>query len=93
MKILKKGLRNDDWVDNQLFVKELAISALESGDTMGERIGRIGRIRTDFFFCHFVGIFCRVVVSYGMTRKNPFVSARSAQSVLPLYRFLKKETF
>jgi hypothetical protein len=26
-----------------------AISALESGDTMGERIGRIGRIRTDFF--------------------------------------------
>jgi hypothetical protein len=25
MKILKKGLRNDEWVDNQLFVKELAI--------------------------------------------------------------------
>jgi hypothetical protein len=23
---------------------------------MGERIGRIGRIETDFFFCHFVGI-------------------------------------
>jgi hypothetical protein len=22
---------------------------------MGERMGRIGRIDTDFFFCHFVG--------------------------------------
>jgi hypothetical protein len=28
---------------------ESAISAWEKSDTMGERMGRIGRIRTDFF--------------------------------------------
>jgi hypothetical protein len=28
---------------------ESAISVLENADTMGERIGRIGQIRTDFF--------------------------------------------
>jgi hypothetical protein len=27
-----------------------AISHLENGDTMGERIGRIGQIETDFFY-------------------------------------------
>jgi hypothetical protein len=34
-----------------LFFKavQTAISALEGGDTMGERMGRIGRIETDFF--------------------------------------------
>jgi hypothetical protein len=26
-----------------------AVSALENGDTMGERIRRIGQIQTDFF--------------------------------------------
>jgi hypothetical protein len=36
---------------------------------MGERIGRIGRIRTDFF-CHSVGNFMRDTKdSYGMTRE------------------------
>jgi hypothetical protein len=32
---------------------------------MGERIGRIGRIDTDFF-CHSAGIFCYIGVSYGI---------------------------
>jgi hypothetical protein len=32
--------------------------ALENADTMGERIGRIRQIETDFFFCHSVGTFC-----------------------------------
>jgi hypothetical protein len=49
---------------------------------MGERIGRIGRIRTDFF-----------LIFHGFqayeSQKNPFVSARSAPSVFPSYRFFQ----
>jgi hypothetical protein len=45
---------------------------------MGERIGRIGRIETDFFLL-FHGFQTHA------QRKNPFQSARSAQSVLPSY--------
>jgi hypothetical protein len=56
-----------------------AVSALESGDTMGERIGRIGRIRTDFFLDPNARILSKKI------KKNPFQSARSAQSVLPSY--------
>jgi hypothetical protein len=49
---------------------------LENGDTMGERIGRIGRIDTDFSLTHVLEI-------REKSKKNPYQSARSAQSVLP----------
>jgi hypothetical protein len=69
-------------IDNQPFERfkafQTAVSHLEKGDTMGERIGRIGRIRTDFFS------FLRIS-KHTHPKKNPFVSARSAQSVLPSY--------
>jgi hypothetical protein len=46
---------------------------------MGERIERIGRIETDFLIqMH--------EFSSKKIKKNPFQSAQSAQSVLPLYR-------
>jgi hypothetical protein len=48
---------------------------------MGERIGRIGRIRTDFFELY-------SQKSSKKSKQNPFESARSAQSVLPLYHTL-----
>jgi hypothetical protein len=42
---------------------------------MGERIGRIGQIDTDFFdFLLKIALF---------DKKNPYQSAQSAQSVLP----------
>jgi hypothetical protein len=46
---------------------------------MGERMGRIGQIETDFFL-----IFLLEISAF--ESKNPFQSAESAQSVLPLYR-------
>jgi hypothetical protein len=50
---------------------------------MGERIGRIGRIRTDFF---------RTMHGFQTKiKKNPSLSAQSAQSVLPLYRLCSTE--
>jgi hypothetical protein len=55
-------------------------------DTMGERIGRIGRIRMDFFWI-------KCSDSKKKIKKNPFVSAQSAQSVLPLYRHSIKYCF
>jgi hypothetical protein len=61
-----------------------AISALEKSDTMGERIGRIERIGTDFFLIFLLKI-------RAFRKKNPFQSARSAQSVLPLYRHFPNE--
>jgi hypothetical protein len=45
---------------------------------MGERIGRIGRIRTDFWDSN-----ARILSK--KIKKNPFVSAGSAQSVFPSY--------
>jgi hypothetical protein len=48
-----------------------------NGDTMGERMGRIGRIDTDFFWGHVLEI------REKSKKKNPCQSARSAQSVLP----------
>jgi hypothetical protein len=48
------------------------------GDTMGERIGRIGRMRTDFFLA-------QMHEFQAKKSKNPCQSARSAQSVLPSY--------
>jgi hypothetical protein len=41
-------------------------------------MGRIGRIDTDFLVVRLLGIREKI-------KKNPFQSARSAQSVLPLY--------
>jgi hypothetical protein len=58
-------------------------SALENADTMGERIGRIRQIRTDFWNPN-------AQISSKKIKKNPFQSAQSAQSVLPLYRFFPK---
>jgi hypothetical protein len=58
---------------------------LENADTMGERIGRIWQIETDFF-----DFFAEN--PYIELKKNLFQSAKSAQSVLPLYRhFLKRK--
>jgi hypothetical protein len=62
---------------------ESAISALEKSDTMGERIGRIGQIETDFWNPN-------TRISSTKIKKNPFQSAQSAQSVLPLYRHFPK---
>jgi hypothetical protein len=45
---------------------------------MGERIGRIRQVETDFLL-----LFC--LKSVHLDLKNPFESAQSAQSVLPLY--------
>jgi hypothetical protein len=45
---------------------------------MGERIGRIGRIDTDFFYFF-------TDSKHAHQPKNPFISARSAPSVLPSY--------
>jgi hypothetical protein len=50
---------------------------------MGERIERIGQIQTDFFVPN-----ARLLSK--KSKKNPFESAQSAQSVLPLYRFVPK---
>jgi hypothetical protein len=50
-------------------------------DTMGERMGRIGRIETDFFLI-FHGF---QTYAPQKIRSYPFVSARSAPSVLPSY--------
>jgi hypothetical protein len=50
---------------------------------MEERIGRIGQICTDF-----------LILMHGFQaeiKKNPYQSAQSAQSVLPLYRFFQKQ--
>jgi hypothetical protein len=63
---------------------ELAISILENADTMGERIGRIGQIETDFSDPN-------ARISSKKIKKNPFRSARSAQSVLPLYLHFPNE--
>jgi hypothetical protein len=60
-----------------------AISALEKSDTMGERIRRIRQIRTDFFYR-------KARISSKKLKKNPFQSAESAQSVLPLYLHFPK---
>jgi hypothetical protein len=49
---------------------------------MGERIGRIRQIGTDFFDF--------LLKSVHLNPKNPFQSAKSAQSVFPLYRFFPK---
>jgi hypothetical protein len=51
---------------------------------MGERIGQIGRIETDFlgFFHGF---------QTHVPPKNPFQSAQSAQSVLPLYHIVSQK--
>jgi hypothetical protein len=60
-----------------------AVSHLENADTMGERMGRIGQIETDFFdFC---------LKSVHLDPKNPFESARSAPSVLPSYLLFPNE--
>jgi hypothetical protein len=46
-------------------------------DTMGERMGRIGQIETDFFLIQMHEFQAK------KSKKNPFQSARSAPSVLP----------
>jgi hypothetical protein len=51
---------------------------------MGERIGRIGRIQTDFGDLN-------ARISSKKIKKNPFQSAQSAQSVLPSYRHFPNE--
>jgi hypothetical protein len=61
------------------------VYSLEGGDTIGERIERIGRIRTDFLDSN-------ARISIKKIKKNPFVSARSVQSVLPSYLHLPKNT-
>jgi hypothetical protein len=68
-------------VQKRAFLKAIlrekaAVSYLEKEDTMGERIGRIRRIRTDFLTPN-----ARILSK--KIKKNPFESARSAQSVLP----------
>jgi hypothetical protein len=60
------------------FAARISVHDKKGCDTMGERIGRIGRIETDFF-----GFFTDS--KHMHPRKNPFQSARSAQSVLPSY--------
>jgi hypothetical protein len=48
------------FVENQcfrfLFKLSTVVCVLEKSDTMGERIGRIGRIDTDFFWVRVLGI-------------------------------------
>jgi hypothetical protein len=41
----------------------------KKSDTMGERMGRIGRIRTDFFLSFRRNLLVAFGVSYGMTKK------------------------
>jgi hypothetical protein len=53
-----------------------AISALENEGTMGERMGRIRQMKTDFFYSN-----ARILSK--KLKKNPFPSAESAPSVLP----------
>jgi hypothetical protein len=50
---------------------------------MGERIGRIWQIETDFLNEMHEFLSKKI-------KKNPFQSAESAQSVLPLYRHFPK---
>jgi hypothetical protein len=50
---------------------------------MEERIGRIRQIGTDFWEPN-------ARISSKKSKKNPFGSAQSAQSVFPLYRFFPK---
>jgi hypothetical protein len=57
-----------------------AISVLEGGDTMEERMGRIGQIETDFLDPN-------ARISSKKIKKNPF---GSAPSVLPLYLHFPK---
>jgi hypothetical protein len=57
---------------------------LENADTMGERMGRIGRIQTDF------GDLNTWILSKKI-KKNSFQSAQSAPSVLPSYRHFPNE--
>jgi hypothetical protein len=57
---------------------------LENADTMGERIGRIGQIQPDFWDPN-------ARISSKKIKKNPFGSAQSAPSVLPLYRHFPNE--
>jgi hypothetical protein len=51
------------------------ITALEKSDTMGERMGRIGRIRTDFFFYFLLAI--RAFVPKKSVRIRPIRPIRS----------------
>jgi hypothetical protein len=75
-------------------VFKTAISALEGGDTMGERMGRIGRIETDFFL-----IFSRIpstrttkkIRSYPPNPPNPFshrISTFPQGLILQIFRHL-----
>ena len=58
-------------------------SVLEKAILMGERMGRIGQISNGFFFNGNALFRAKI-------KKNPFPSAESAPSVLPLYRFFQK---
>jgi hypothetical protein len=76
------GLRNvliiNGFRNPQSAIHIPAVSHLEKGDTMGERMGRIGQIETDFLDPN-------TRISSKKIKKNPFGSARSAPSVLPSY--------
>jgi hypothetical protein len=67
-----------------ILTNQPTVSHLKNGDTMGERIGRIGQIETDFLDPN-------ARISSKKIKKNPFGSARSAQSVLPLYLHFPNE--